>query len=126
MTPNEKRASRAFLNNVLLGASLYVLDSVGQRLAENIRKIGRKVRDSDVDLPASTSDVHSEVSERFEGDNRTILGNSRHFLETVGAAIIGVGVGVGIGVILAPASGEETRRNIEERVRSRFFEKKAA
>jgi hypothetical protein len=124
MTPNKKRA---FLNNVLLGAGLYVLDSVGQHLAENIREVGRKARNNDVDLRARTSDVHSEVSERFEGgDNRTILRNSRHFLDAVGAAIIGVGVGVGIGVILAPASGEETRRNIEERVRNRFFERKAA
>jgi hypothetical protein len=113
MTSNAKRA---LLNNVLLSASLYVLDSIRRHLAENVKRVGVKAQ-------ASTSNVHSHLSER---DNRTILAKNRHLLDTVGAAIMGVGVGVGIGVMLAPASGEETRRNIEERVRSRFFEKKAA
>ena len=122
MTRGEKRA---LLNRVLFGASLYVLDSVGQHLAENIRKkVGRKAQDNVVNRPASTSDVHSEASERLEGDNRTIHDNSRHLLDAVGAAILGVGVGVGIGLMLAPASGEETRRNIEQRIWSRFFEEK--
>jgi hypothetical protein len=114
---------RALLNNVLWGVGIYVLDSVCRHLAENIKRAGLERQDNSVDLRTSTSNVHSHVPER---DNRTILANNRHFLDTVGAAIMGVGVGVGIGVMLAPASGEETRRNIEERVRSRFFEKKAA
>ena len=110
---------RTLLNNVMLGVSIYVLDSLGRHLAENINKrIGLKAQHN-----SPTSDVHPEAPER---DNRTILPNNRHFLDTVGAAIMGVGVGVGIGLILAPANGEETRRKIEERVRSRFFEKRAA
>jgi hypothetical protein len=120
MTSNGKRL---LINDVLLSASLYVLESVRRHLAENIERVGLKTQDRSVDLCTRTSDVHSEASER---DNTTILANNRHFLDTVGAAIMGVGVGIGIGVILAPASGEETRRNIEERVRNRFFEKKAA
>ena len=109
---------RTLLNNVLLGVSIYVLDSLGRHLAENIKRIGLKAQHN-----SPTSDVHPEAPER---DNRTIFPNNRHFLDTVGAAIMGVGVGVGIGLILAPANGEETRRKIEERVRSRFFEKRAA
>jgi hypothetical protein len=120
MTSNEKRA---LLNNVLLSAGLYVLDSVRRHLAENIKRAGVKAQDNSVDLRTSTSNVHSQAAGR---DNRTILDNSRHLLDPVGAAIMGVGIGVAIGVMLAPASGEETRRNIEERVRSRFFEKRAA
>lgn len=116
-------ARRALLNNVLLGVSIYVLDSVRRHLAERIKRAGLKAQDNSVDLRTSTSNVHSQAPER---DNRTFLANNRHFLDTVGAAIMGVGVGVGIGVILAPASGEEIRRNIEARVRSRFFEKRAA
>ena len=120
MTSNAKRA---LLNNVLLSAGLYVLDSVGRHLAENIKRVGVNAQDNSVDLRASTSNVHSQAPGR---DNQTILDNNRHLLDTVGAAILGVGIGVGIGVMLAPARGEETRRNIEERVRSRFFLKRAA
>jgi hypothetical protein len=103
MTSN---GTRAFLNTVLLGASLHVLDSVRQRLAENVGRLGEKAREHSVDPRTSSSDTHH--------------------LDTAGVAIIGIAVGVGIGLILAAASGEETRRNIEDRVRNRFFEKNAA
>ena len=119
MTSNAKRA---LLNNVLLSASLFVLDSVRRRLAENIKRAGLKAQDKSVGLHTTTSNVHSQALER----DRMILAHNRHFLDTVGAAMMGIGLGVGIGVMLATASGEETRRNIEERVRSRFFEKRAA
>ena len=119
------KRTRAQLNNLLLGATLYVIDSVGRHLAENIKRTRLKPQDKSVDPRAGTSGVHWEASERFERGN-TILANNRRFLDTVGAAIMGIGVGVVIGVILAPGSGEETGRNIEERVRSRFFEKSAA
>jgi gas vesicle protein len=33
------------------------------------------------------------------------------------AGVLGLGVGVGIGLLLAPASGEETRSNIAEKAR---------
>jgi hypothetical protein len=114
MTSNAKRA---LLNNVLLSASLFVLDSLRRH---RIRRAGLKPRDKSVDLD-TPSNVRSQAPER----DRTILANNRHFLEAVGPAIMGVGVGIGLGVMLAPASGKETRRNIEERIRSRFFEKKA-
>jgi gas vesicle protein len=49
------------------------------------------------------------------------------------ALLLGVGVGVGVGLLLAPASGAETRRNISEkvqdlgeRIRDRAREPKAA
>jgi hypothetical protein len=119
------KGKRALLNKVLLGASLYVFDAVRRHLAENIKRTGVKPKEKSVDPRAGTSGGQSEASQRLEHDD-TILANSRRFLDTVGPAIIWIGVGVGIGVILAPASGEETRRNIEERVRDRFFETKAA
>jgi hypothetical protein len=32
------------------------------------------------------------------------------------ALLVGVGIGVGVGVLIAPASGEETRRNLTDKV----------
>ncbi len=37
-------------------------------------------------------------------------------LNNVGALLIGVGVGVGVGLLIAPASGEETRADIAKKV----------
>jgi len=34
----------------------------------------------------------------------------------VGALLIGVGIGVGVGLLIAPASGEETRADIANKV----------
>ena len=46
----------------------------------------------------------------------------RIILGQVGALLIGVGVGVGVGLLIAPASGEETRTGISDKV-SDFGEK---
>jgi hypothetical protein len=43
-------------------------------------------------------------------------------LGKVGALLIGVGIGVGVGLLIAPASGEETRADIVDKV-SAFGEK---
>ena len=37
-------------------------------------------------------------------------------LGKVGALLIGVGIGVGVGLLIAPASGEETRADIANKV----------
>jgi gas vesicle protein len=37
-------------------------------------------------------------------------------MSTAAALLIGVGVGVGVGMLLAPASGEETRSNLSNKV----------
>ena len=39
-----------------------------------------------------------------------------HILGNVGALLIGVGVGVGIGLLIAPASGNDTRAKLTEKV----------
>ena len=38
-------------------------------------------------------------------------------LGTAAAALLGLGIGVGVGLLLAPASGEETRSNIASKAR---------
>jgi gas vesicle protein len=52
-------------------------------------------------------------------------------MNSAAALLIGVGVGVGVGMLLAPASGRETRENISGRVqefggrmRDKFAEQK--
>jgi hypothetical protein len=59
-----------------------------------------------------------------------IRGEDHRGVSTAAALLIGVGVGVGVGMLLAPASGEETRSNLSnkvhefgDRMRDRFSER---
>ena len=117
------RKERTLLTNALLGASLYALDSMRDLLTDRARKFREKARDGYGDLRSRASDVYSEASDRLGRANDAIMGADHRFLRNAGVALVGVGVGVGIGMLLAPASGEETRASIVERVRDRWGKK---
>jgi gas vesicle protein len=120
------RKEKTILRNVLLGAGVYLLDSLRDQMSDNVRDLSAKARDRYSDLRDRASDAYSTASERLSRANEALLGEDRHSMSNTAAALIGIGVGVGIGLLIAPASGEETRSNIAERVRSRFSEKEPA
>ena len=106
--------------NVLLGTSVYLLDSVRSRLNEGID-----------DLSDRTRDTYAEASRRASRVVDAVRGEDRSWLSTPAALLIGAGVGVGIGLLLAPSSGRETRETISgkvqefgDRVRDKFSEAK--
>jgi hypothetical protein len=91
--------------NVLLGTSVYLLDSLRGRLSEGMEDISDRARDT-----------YDEASRRASRAKDMIRGEDHHGLSTAAALLIGVGVGVGVGMLLAPASGEETRSTISNKV----------
>jgi hypothetical protein len=93
------------LTNVLLGAGIYLLDTMRGRLSENMEGWRERARD--------TYDVASERASRVSA---ALRGEDSRVLSNAAALLLGVGVGVGVGILLAPASGEETRRNIADEV----------
>ena len=106
--------------NVLLGTSVYLLDSLRSRLSEGIDDISDRARDT-----------YSSASRRAGRAVEVVRGEDHGGLGAVGALLLGVGVGVGVGLLLAPASGEETRSSISnkvqefgDRVRDKFTEQK--
>lgn len=120
------RKEKTILRNVLLGAGVYLLDSLRDGLSDNMKDLREKARDHYSDLRDRASDAYSTASERLGRANEALLGEDHAFMSNTMATLIGIGVGVGIGLLIAPASGEETRSNIAERVRSRFSEKEPA
>ena len=75
----------------------------------------------------ATSEMRDQVKDRFDdltdrvGDlsdrTRRAVGLERsHTLQYALSFAAGIGVGIGVGVLLAPASGEETRNTIAEKV----------
>ena len=101
------------LTNVMLGAGLYLLDSLRDRLTDGMGDLTDRARDRAQDLYETASDRVSRASDVLRGEDRGGL-------STTAAFLIGAGVGVGLGMLLAPASGEEIRSNISEKVRDRF------
>ena len=104
-TPMRLR-KREPLVSILLDIGLQLLDSVRERLPDNLDDIKDKVRDG-----------YGTASERVSRATNALRGEEEpHILGTVGALLIGVGIGVGIGVLIAPASGGETRRDLTDKV----------
>jgi len=91
--------------NVLLGTGVYLIDSFRDRLSTGFDDISDRARDT-----------YSEASRRVSRASDVIRGEDHHGVNTAVALLLGVGVGVGVGMLLAPASGEETRGNISNKV----------
>ena len=91
--------------NVLLGTSVYLLDSLRGRLNEGIDELSDRARDT-----------YSEASRRASRAVDVVRGEDHRGMNPAAAMLIGVGVGVGVGMLLAPASGRETRENLSGRV----------
>ena len=94
------------LFSVLLDTGLYLLDSLRGRLPDNVDDIKDRVRDT----YDTASDRVSRAADALRGEEDSQL------LGKVGALLIGVGIGVGIGVLIAPANGEETRSEINDKI----------
>ncbi len=108
------------LSNLLVGTGVYLLDSLRDRLSEGID-----------DLRERAQDTYDEASRRASRASDAIRGEDSHGMSSALTFLLGIGVGVGVGMLLAPASGEETRGTISnkvqefgDRMRDRFNEQR--
>jgi hypothetical protein len=94
------------LLSLLIDGGLYLLDSLRERLPDNVDDIKDRVRDT-----------YDTASERVSRATDALRGEEdSQILGKVGALLIGVGIGVGIGVLIAPASGEKTRADLVDKI----------
>jgi hypothetical protein len=115
-----KMRKEKMLWNLLLGTGVYLLESLRERAGESLE-----------DLSGRARETYSEASRRASRASDVLRGEDHHVLGTTAALLIGVGIGVGVGMLLAPASGEETRSTIGnkvqefgDRVRDKFDQKR--
>lgn len=101
-TPETREASFR-----LLGAGVYLLNSLRERTAGTIDELSSKAQDT----YETATDRVGRATDVIRGEDGS------HFLQSATVAVVGLGIGVGIGLLLAPASGEETRSNIADKVR---------
>jgi YtxH-like protein len=94
------------LFGVLLDTGINLLDFLRERLPDNVDDIKDRVRDTYDTVSHRVSRATDALRDK---EDSQILGK-------VGALLIGVGIGVGVGLLIAPASGEETRAEITDKV----------
>ena len=95
------------MNNLIrsiLKTAVYFLDQtsnftsdVRDRVADGVDRVSDRV-----------SDLREQAEDMYSGDDHTV--------RNVLTFVAGVGVGVGVAMLFAPASGEETRSQIGEKV----------
>jgi len=100
-----KRSNRKALLSMLMGTGLYLLDPLRNRLADRLDHLSDRAQDT-----------YETASDRLGRATRVIRGTDRRGLGTTAGVLIGMGLGVGIGLLFAPATGEETRRNLAAKV----------
>jgi hypothetical protein len=97
---------------LLLGTSLYLLEQ-SDNATKNARDRGagqiEDLHDVARQKYQTAANRVARASRAIRGEDRDVLGNALRFAA-------GVGIGIGVGLILAPASGEETRSAIAGRV----------
>jgi hypothetical protein len=101
-----KFKKQELLLDVLLGAGLDLLNSLRERLPDNVDEIKDRARET-----------YETASDRLGRATNALRGKEdSQIFGKVGALLIGVGIGVGVGLLIAPASGEETRADIADKV----------
>ena len=99
------RSRNKALTTVLLGAGAYLLESLRERMTDNVEEFRDRARET----YGIASTRASRAAAALRGDDTNIWGPAA-------ALLVGVGIGVGVGVLFAPTSGEETRRNLANKV----------
>lgn len=100
------------LLKLLLSTGLYALEQSDSAT----RKVRKRAADQFDDLRDSAQDAYETATDRVTRASRAIRGEDDHMLGNTLRFAAGVGVGIGVALLLAPASGEETRGAIAEKV----------
>jgi hypothetical protein len=115
------------LLKLLLGTGLFVLEQSDR--GTNMRdRAGRKIDD----LRDVAQQKYDEAADRVARASRAIRGEDNQALGNALRLAAGIGVGISVGLLLAPASGKETRtalvegvQTLRNKVRKQVFPEKA-
>lgn len=102
-----RRKNVSGLVRTLLQAGLYLIDqpeSVARDVRDRVQSGFSSAGDRLSDMGDTLGDRFSDMRDRISGRDNTL----RYTLSFAA----GIGVGVGLGLLMAPDSGEETRRNV--------------
>ena len=97
---------RESLLSALLGTGLYLLENLRDRMPDNMD-----------DMKGRATETYETASDRLGNAADALRGKQdSDIFGKVSALLIGVGIGLGVGLLIAPASGDETRADIADKV----------
>lgn len=85
--------------------------AVSDRIKDTVDDLSGTVTDKYDDLTDTVADKYENVVDRLEAAADAIQGRG-YWPSRVTGFLLGVGVGAGLGILLAPASGSETREAV--------------
>jgi gas vesicle protein len=97
---------------LILGTAVYLLEQ-SDKATKGAR--GRAADHFD-DLRDAAQEKYETAADRLNRASAVIKGEDSNVMGNVLSLAAGIGIGVGLGILLAPASGEETRSNLVDRV----------
>jgi len=101
-----RRTNMSGILKSLLQAGLYFVDQP--------ERATRDVRDTVRDRISNAGDRLSDLGDRLSDAGDRLAGHD-NTLRYVLSFAAGVGLGVGVGILMAPDSGEQTRRNVSKK-----------
>ena len=110
-----KLRKEKMLYEIAIGAGLYLLDSLRDRLVDTVGDVSDRAR-------SSAHEFYDTASDRASRAADVIRGEDHPGFNKVGAILLGVGIGAGLGILLAPARGEDTRSSIADKLWDRTRE----
>jgi gas vesicle protein len=94
--------------------------AISDRFKDHLDDVTDRVSDKYDDVANRVSDKYDDAADRLEAAAEALQGKS-HWPAHLTGFLLGAGVGVGLGILLAPASGSDTRQAVADAT-SRAFE----
>jgi len=91
-----------------------VRSAIGDRLKDSVNDVTDNISDKYNGAADSVSKTYEDAADRLEAATDALQGKS-HWSSRVTGFLLGVGIGAGLGILLAPASGSETRESVREK-----------
>jgi len=88
--------------------------AIGDQIKETVGNMSDTVASKYGDVADAVADKYEDAADRLEAAADALQGKS-FWSSRVTGFLLGVGVGAGLGILLAPASGSETRESVREK-----------
>jgi gas vesicle protein len=101
--------------------------AIGDELKDRVDNMSDTVSGKYEDMTNTVSSKYDVASDRLEAAVAALQGK-RHWSSRATGFLLGVGVGAGLGILLAPASGAETRNAVRDKavdMKDKVFESAA-
>jgi gas vesicle protein len=89
--------------------------AIGDQIRESVNDVSDRVTSKYNDVSDSVTSKYEDAVDRLQSAADTIQGNNNQWPSRIGGFLLGVGIGAGLGILLAPASGSETRESVREK-----------